>query len=209
MDSDDSDLDIDVDDEEIIRLQHRRAPTTSLPPKTVLKKIDVRDVVYKGGSSCKDVVDRYKKGGMEINAFLRGAQGGAPHYSEMIFQLDKCFKKVSELFPRGGGNYIKTWRSMSNAFNPDLTAGYTSTSNQFVGMSARYLYTIYIPCDAHVIVIDISQETGKPGTFEVVLERNVRLIDLGRNTFVVNTPFARDHLTQFLEIDNLNGKNIV
>lgn len=205
----DDDSDIDIDDDEILHLQHQmhnnnnQQRLTSSSPKTVLKKIDVRDVVYSKSSACKDVVDRYKKGGMEINAFLRGAQSGVPHYSEMIFQLDKCFKKVSELFPRGG-NYIKSFRTMSNEFDPNLTAGYTSTSNQFVGMSARYLYTIYIPCDAHVIVIDISQETGKPGTFEVVLERNVRLIDIGDNAFVVNTPFARNNLIQF---DNLKKKN--
>lgn len=192
----DDDSDIDIDDEEILHLQQKMHHNhrTHSSPKTVLKKINVEDVVY---SACQDVVERYKRGGMEINAFLRGTQSGA-HYSEIVLKLDKCFKKVSTLFP--DGNYIKTLRSMSNEFNPSLTAGYTSTSNQFVNMSGRYVYTIYIPCDARVIVIDISKETGTPNTFEVVLERHTRLIDLGDNVLVVDTPFARKHLTQFEEL---------
>lgn len=201
----DDDSDIDIDDDELLQLQqqmhHARRSTQPTSSNTVLKKIDVRDVVYNG--SCQDVVERYKKGGMEINAFLRGTQSGA-HYSEIVLKLDKCFKKVSTLFP--DGNYIKTWRSMSKLFDPNLTAGYTSTSNQFVGMSGRYLYTIYIPCDARVIIIDISKETSKAGTFEIVLERHTRLIDLSDNVLVVDTPFARIHLNQF---NNLKGKNIV
>ena len=201
MTTDDSD--IDIDDDEILHLQqhmHQQRRATTQPPSrnTVLKKIAVRDVVYNG--SCTRVVERYKKSGMEINAYLRGGDGDASEFSKIVLNLDKCFKRVADLFPTSGGNYIKTWRTMSNAFDPDLTAGYTSTSNQFVGMSSRYLYTIYIPCDARVIIIDISEETGTPNTFEVVLERHTRWIDLGDNTFVVDTPFARKNLSQF---DNL------
>lgn len=196
----DTDSDIDIDDDEILHLQqkmYQRAPSTP-PRNTVLKKIAVKDVVYSDG--CERVVDRYKKSGLEINAFLRGGGGDASELGKIIFKLDQCFKKVEDLFPSGGGNYIKTWRSMSNSFDPSLTMGYTSTSNQFVGMSSRYLYTIYIPCDARVLVIDISRETGKADTFEVVLERRVQLIHLGGDVFVVDTPFARAHLKLF---DNL------
>jgi hypothetical protein len=199
MTTDDSDFDIDIDDDEILHLQqHMHQQRRATPRNTVLKKIPVRDVVYSG--SCTSVVERYKRGGMEINAYLRGGDGDASEFSKIVLNLDKCFKRVVDFFPIGSGNYIKTWRTMSNSFDPNLTAGYTSTSNQFVNMSGRYLYTIYIPCDACVIIIDISKETGTPNTFEVVLERRVRLIDLGDNAFVVDTPFARKNLSQF---DNL------
>lgn len=202
----DSDFDIDSDDEDILKLQRKLyTTTTTTQPLINVKEISLTFFKPKYSTECQSSVEKYKKSGMEINAFLRGNLPHDSHIEKIIFKLDQCFQSLSTLFPKSSvGNYIKSYRSMSREFDADKTTGYTSTSNQFVGMSSKYLYTIYIPGDASIIIIDISKETGTPNTFEIVLERNVRLIDIGKNTFVVNTLFSRTNLQSFKNLTQCN-----
>jgi hypothetical protein len=199
---DDSDTDIDIDDEEILQLQRRMHGTTNAAPqpKLQLKAINLQNYKPKHNLSCEQSINKYKKNGIEINAFLRGTYPHTPDFEKLVFKLDQCFQKVASLFPTTAGNYIKSFRTMSNKFDSNKTSGYTSTSNQFVGMSSKFLYTIYIPFDANVIVIDISKETNKSNAYEIVLERHVKLIDLGHNKFVVKTQFSNSNTALFTKL---------
>lgn len=197
----DSDSDIDIDDDEILMLQRKLYTNSYLQNQIIVKEISLTSFKPKYTQKCQSTVEKYKKSGMEINAFLRGTLPYDSNIEKIIFKLDQCFQSLSTLFPTSSiGNYIKSYRTMSQKFDADKTAGYTSTSNQFVGMSSKYLYTIYIPSDSNIIIIDISKETGTPNTYEIVLERNVGMIDIGNNTFVVNTSFSRNNLTLFKNI---------
>lgn len=194
--SSDTDTDIDIDDEEILQLQ-KKMHNRDNKPKSNLKEIKLTHFRPRHNSACELAINKYKKNGIEINAFLRGTYPHDSEFEKLVFKLDQCFQKVSTLFPTNAGNYIKSYRTMSNKFDSNKTSGYTSTSNQFVGMSAKFLYTIYIPLDANVIVVDISKETNKLNTYEIVLERHVKLIDLGHDKFVVKTPFSTLNQTLF------------
>jgi hypothetical protein len=194
----DSDSDIDIDDEEILQLQKRMHTTHNVnQPKIQLKAINLQNYKPRHSLPCEQAINKYKKNGIEINAFLRGTHPYNSEYEKLVFKLDQCFQKVSSLFPSSAGNYLKSFRTMSNKFDSSKTSGYTSTSNQFVGMSSKFLYTIYIPFDANVIVIDISKETNKSNTYEIVLERHVKLVDLGHDKFVVRTPFSSANTSLF------------
>lgn len=199
MDSSDG-SDIDIDDEEILNLQKKMYKsnfTSIIHNKPQLKEIDLSSFKPTHNQMCQLFIDKYKKNGIEINAFLRGTLPYNSEFEKLVFKLDQCFQPVSSLFKSVAGNYIKSYRTMSNKFDINKTQGYTSTSNQFVGMSSKFLYIIYIPLDANVIIIDISKETNKSNTYEIVLERNIELIDLGNNKFVVNTPFSKSNINAF------------
>lgn len=197
----DSDSDIDIDDEEILHLQRRmHGTTTNTTPKIQLKAINLQNYKPRHSMPCEQAINKYKKNGIEINAFLRGTYPHTPEFEKLVFKLDQCFQKVASLFPTTAGNYIKSFRTMSNKFDSRKTSGYTSTSNQFVCMSAKFLYTVYIPFDANVIVIDISKETNKANTYEIVLERHVGLIDLGHDKFVVKTQFSSANTNLFTKL---------
>ena len=151
-----SDIDIDLDDDELIQMQYREY--NNQKHITIIKPIEMKidHVCPKYSHTCFDTINKYKKSGTEINAMLRGNLPQSKEMNHMIYELDKCFKPLETLYPRSVGNYIQVYRTMGKEFDPYMTQGYTSTANHITGMSSKYLYKIIIPCDARVLVIDIS-----------------------------------------------------
>lgn len=188
-----SDIDIDLDNDELIYIQYQEYNKNKLQNAVKPIKMVIDHVCPKYSPACFDIINKYKKSGLEINAMLRRNLPPSKEMNHMIYELDKCFKTLDTLYPKSVGNYIQVYRTMTKEFDPYMTQGYTSTANHITGMSNKYLYKIIIPRDARILVIDISDMVGRKETFEFVLERNVRLSPLGNNdghTLIVQTPLA-------------------
>jgi hypothetical protein len=185
--------DIDIDDEELLKIQHKLHTLNHSSKQFVPVKMDITKTLPNYTSTCLNNINEYKKHGTEINAALRGVQN-YPGLNSIVFNIDKCFQQLCKLYPKTPGNYIQVYRMMSQKFDPNKNQGYISTSNQIIGMSHKFIYTIIIPYDAKVIVIDISNMVGKKNTFEIVLERETKFI-LGEteNTLIVQTSLSRSN----------------
>jgi hypothetical protein len=117
------------------------------------------------------------------------------NYSEVIANISKNMKKMGDVFP--GCDFIVTCRTMSNPYDPEMIQGFMSTSNKVVRMSNLYLYTILIPHDVNIGMIDISSQTGTPNTYEIIIDRNVPLLHLFDTVYVVSSKYSIEHLSRF------------
>ena len=152
-----------------------------------------------------DIITEYIRKGTDINAKLRGAIPIDDLTKDFVKKFDNLFTKfprLDKMFPQNDdihGNMIKVYRTSSKDYDSNLTQGYTSTANKPVGMSNIFLFTIFIPKDAVVIVWDISSGVGQSNTYEVILPRDTTLIEVvdmpkNKRTFIVKTEFSSNNI---------------
>jgi hypothetical protein len=139
-----------------------------------------------------DAFSLYVHKGNEINSDLRK---GGQTYKEAVDDISRNMKKMGDVFP--GCDFIVTCRTMSNPYDSKMIQGFMSTSNKVVRMSNLYLYTILVPRDVNIGMIDISSQTGTPNTYEVIIDREVPLIHLFDTVYVVSSKYSIEHLSRF------------
>ena len=143
----------------------------------------------------------YVKKGSEINERLRNPLM-ENEYEKEIKNISLNMKTLEEVFP--SCDFIVVCRTMSKEYSSEKTSGFMSTSNNVVGMSLRYLYTIIIPKDVKIGMIDISAETGILETYEVIIDKGTQLEALNEHVYGVASEFLYKNFNDFTEI----AKNI-
>ena len=127
---------------------------------------------------------KYVNKGSEFNSRLRNARLLQDGDSALVKNLNKSFMPLHKLFPLDETNtdYIKVCRNMSSKWKANKSAGFVSTSNKNISRFGDYNFTILIPRDAKIGIINIDYMfNGIKNVYEIILPNNLPVIQLENN----------------------------
>jgi hypothetical protein len=199
----------------IIRLFNVNAGSLSERIK-LAKELNQEAEYHEWGCGLVDApeTDEYVRGGCEINGALRTCRVRDTYAAE-IAKIDAGFKTSFKQYEDLKHlNYIVVCRASTQRYDPDMNAGYLSTSNVLLPKFGRYTQIIVIPNDAKVKLVNITRMVGGCGKiFEVYLQRGANLAMMTeydaheRAVFCVDTPEFRRNDEMYSAIAKSLAKN--